>query len=162
MGGKRDRQSIRLPGYDYGQPGAYFVTISTWHRRRLFGRVVDGQAILSRAGQVVRREWLRTAQIRPEVDLDEFVIMPDHFHAIIVIRVPVVGAHRHAPPLDVRPTTQLTQTGPLRRPPRTLGSIISGFKGGGVPKGSGFSGATPMSKSGSGTTMSILSEMKLT
>lgn len=121
MGGRRDRRSIRLPGYDDNRPGAYFLTICAWHRRRLFGQVEASQVALSQMGEVVRQEWLRTARIRPEIDLDEFIIMPDHIHGIIVIREGTagadrfVGAHRDAPP--------------LRRPPRSLGSIIQGSKG---------------------------------
>lgn len=79
------RRSIRLQGYDYAQAGAYFVTICTLDRECLFGRVVDGQMRLSEAGEVVAGEWINTADVRDEVALDEWVVMPNHFHGILVI-----------------------------------------------------------------------------
>ena len=82
----RDRYRIgskRLKGYDYSLPGKYFITICTGNRKKYFG---DGEK-LSCLGQIVRQEWLKTPDIRKDMNitLDEFVIMPDHFHAIIII-----------------------------------------------------------------------------
>ncbi len=84
---RHHRRSIRLQGYDYTQPGAYFVTIVTHHRTHLFGAVVDGNMQLNDWGDIVRDEWFKTAQIRPYVQLrdDEFVVMPNHIHGIIWI-----------------------------------------------------------------------------
>jgi len=81
------RRSIRLKGYDYTQPGAYFVTICTHGREMLFGRVVDGEMRLNEFGEIVREEWFKTARVRPYVRLyeDEFVVMPNHIHGIIWI-----------------------------------------------------------------------------
>ncbi len=79
------RRSIRLPAYNYTQAGAYFVTICTDQREWLFGEVVDGEMRLNEYGQIVEEEWLQTSIIRPYVQLDTFVIMPNHFHAIVVI-----------------------------------------------------------------------------
>ena len=78
-------ESTRLPGWDYSAPGWYFVTICTDQRSLFFGEVVDGQMQLSQAGQIVAEEWLQTPQVRPNVVLDEWVIMPNHVHGIIVI-----------------------------------------------------------------------------
>jgi putative transposase len=78
-------ESTRLPGWDYSAPGWYFVTICTDQRLLFFGEIVDGQMQLSRAGQIVAEEWLRTPQVRSNVVLDEWVIMPNHIHGIIVI-----------------------------------------------------------------------------
>ncbi len=77
------RRSIRLPEYDYAQPGAYFITICTHQRACLFGKIVDGEMLLNEMGRLVQYEWNKTQQIRPEIELDQFVIMPNHFHAII-------------------------------------------------------------------------------
>ncbi len=113
------RRSIRLPGYDYAQPGAYFVTICTHGRECVLGEVMDGRVNLSPFGEVVHEEWERSAVIRPELELDAFVIMPSHLHGIVVITGDVsvglhsVGAHGRAP---------------LHRAPRSLGSFIAGFK----------------------------------
>ena len=84
---KHHRRSIGLPGYDYTQPGAYFVTFVAHDRECLFGDVVDGVMQLNAFGEIVREEWFRTAVVRPYVMLapDEFVVMPNHVHGIIWI-----------------------------------------------------------------------------
>jgi REP element-mobilizing transposase RayT len=97
------RRSIRLPGYDYAQPGAYFVTIVAAGRQCLFGDVVEQEMRLSRFGEIVRDEWLRTPEIRQETELGAFVVMPNHFHGIVVISADAsvgasaVGATRRSP-----------------------------------------------------------------
>ncbi|HID90244.1 MAG TPA: transposase, partial [Anaerolineae bacterium] len=75
---RHHRRSIRLPKYDYTQPGAHFVTICTYRRAHPFGEVVHGEMRLNEFGEIVREEWFRTAEIRPNVDLfdDEFIVMP--------------------------------------------------------------------------------------
>ena len=82
---KRHRRSIRLPDFDYAANAAYFVTMVTHGRRCLFGRIADGRADLSRIGEIVRDEWRRTASVRPGVVLDEFVVMPNHVHGIMIL-----------------------------------------------------------------------------
>ena len=109
------RRSIRLRGYDYRQTGAYFVTICAQSRECLFGDVIDRQVRENEIGAAARDEWLRSADIRREIGLDAFVVMPNHLHGIVVIRH--VGAHGRAP---LPPTTN--------RPPRSLGSFVAGFK----------------------------------
>ena len=79
------RKCIRLRGYDYAQPGAYFVTHCTQDRACLFGDVSNGEMRLNAIGKIVAEEWAKTAEIRDEVDLDEWVVMSDHFHGILVI-----------------------------------------------------------------------------
>jgi putative transposase len=79
------RRSIRLPEWDYTEAGAYFVTIVTYQRETLFGAVVDGEMVSSEFGRIVAEEWGRTAVVRPYVRLDEFVVMPNHIHGILVI-----------------------------------------------------------------------------
>ncbi|MDO3379741.1 transposase [Geoalkalibacter halelectricus] len=94
--GAHNRQSIWLRDFDYAGTGGYFVTVCTWRREYLFGDVVDGDMRLNDVGMVVRDQWLRTPQIRTNVALDEFVVMPNHFHAIMWIIDPV-GARRAVP-----------------------------------------------------------------
>ncbi|KXB96933.1 MAG: transposase [Chlorobi bacterium NICIL-2] len=121
---KHHRHSIRLPGYDYAQPGAYYVTICTKDRLCLFGEVVDGEMRLNNIGRVVKEGWFRSADIRQEVQLfpDEFVAMPNHIHGIVWIvehgNVGMVGAHGRAP----------LHHAPQHRAPRSLGSFVAGFK----------------------------------
>jgi REP element-mobilizing transposase RayT len=79
------RRSIRLPGYDYTQPGAYFVTLVTQNRLHLFGEIVDGEMRLNNLGQLACAQWLRLTRRFAAVELDEFVIMPNHLHGIIFL-----------------------------------------------------------------------------
>ena len=80
------RRSIRLPGYDYSQEGAYFVTICIWQRQCLLGDIEERNMILNRYGQVVDFNWLNLTKVYPNIELDSFVIMPNHIHGIIVIK----------------------------------------------------------------------------
>lgn len=79
------RRSIRLKGYDYSRPGAYFITICTQDRLNLFGKIKDHAMILNDPGQMVQSTWETLAQRFPYIDLDEFIIMTNHVHGIIVI-----------------------------------------------------------------------------
>ncbi|MDX1586419.1 MAG: transposase [Balneolaceae bacterium] len=80
---KRNRASNRVKNFDYSSPGFYFLTICTDNRFHLFGKIVRGQMRLNRYGEIASEEWLKTEMLRENVRLDEFVIMPDHVHAII-------------------------------------------------------------------------------
>lgn len=73
-----------VEGYDYTQPGAYFVTIVTHEQARLFGEVVDGKMRLNQYGEIVREECLQTAILPLRVIVDQFIVMPNHIHAIIM------------------------------------------------------------------------------
>ena len=80
------RRSIRLHGYDYTQAGAYFITACTQGRARVFGEIVEGRMRLNAAGDMVWRIWNDMPSCYPGIDIDEFIVMPDHIHAIINIR----------------------------------------------------------------------------
>ncbi len=119
---KHHRRSIRLPGYDYSQPGAYFITICTHNREYLFGDVADGKMILNEFGNVAQQCWLEIPQHFKHVKLDAYVIMPNHVHGIIFIvgsRHHNVGA-RHAVPL------QFEQFG--KPVPGSIATIIRSYK----------------------------------
>jgi REP element-mobilizing transposase RayT len=81
-----NRKSVRLSGHDYSGPGIYFVTLVTENRECLFGQVVDGEMILNDLGRIVQEEWMRSPQIRSELDMDRWIVMPNHFHGIVFIR----------------------------------------------------------------------------
>ena len=83
--GRHHRRSIRLKGYDYSRPGAYFITIVAQDRACLFGKVVDGVMHLSEVGQIVAESWQWLAAQYDYVTLDAWVVMPNHLHGIIVI-----------------------------------------------------------------------------
>ena len=80
-----NRRTIRLKEFDYSQIGYYYITICTLDRSKLFGRIIDNKMILNEYGIIAHTEWKRTADIRINVELDEFIIMPDHIHGIIII-----------------------------------------------------------------------------
>jgi putative transposase len=81
----RRRRSIRLPGYDYAQPGSYYVTIDTHNQMCLFGKISIGEMRLNNFGIIAYEELVKTPTIRREIKLDEFIVMPNHMHAIIII-----------------------------------------------------------------------------
>ena len=122
------RQSIRLRDYDYSQNGAYFVTICCQNKACLFGEIVNGEIRLNDAGKMVEKWWWELANKFPAIELDEFIIMPNHFHGIVVI----VGADLRVCPDPPRQNTdELEKQGehvgsPLQQP--TLGEIVQWFK----------------------------------
>jgi len=116
---KRGRRSMRLQGYDYSRAGAYFVTLCSQNRECLFGEIAGGEMVLNEYGKIVRDEWLESAQIRNEIGLDEFVVMPNHFHGIVWIHNGVETT------TDRRGDRPVAPTGPR---PRSLGALMAGFK----------------------------------
>ena len=79
--------TARMSGWDYGARGAYFITINVKYRKPVFGEVVGDRMVLSRLGRYAEEAWRATPGIRPDMalQLGAFVVMPDHFHAILVI-----------------------------------------------------------------------------
>lgn len=111
------RRSLRLRGYDYAQGGAYFITACTRHRACAFGDVVDGQMHSNDAGAVVQVTWNALPRHFPFVELDAFVVMPNHAHGILWIAGNDAGA-THASPRQPLP-------GPRRG---SVGAIVGSFK----------------------------------
>lgn len=131
---KHHRRSTRLQGYDYSQAGAYVITVVTQDRAHLFGEVVGDEMVLNEYGQIVLDEWQASAGIRKEIELDAFVVMPNHMHGIVVIVDDVVGASggrpdvvtQHGrPPANGRPPVAPTANGPK---PKSLGAMVAGYK----------------------------------
>jgi putative transposase len=118
---KHHRRSIRLRNYDYSQTGVYFITLCTQNRECLFGEIIVGangvlpKMILNEYGMIARDEWIKSAAIRFEIELDEFVVMPNHFHGIIVIHG---RGDRPVAPTKHRPGPQ----------PKSIGALVAGFK----------------------------------
>jgi putative transposase len=79
------RRSPRLAGFDYRQPGLYFVTVCTWRREPLLGEVVAQEVQLSQAGHAALEAWKALPLRFPSVELDAFVVMPNHIHGILVL-----------------------------------------------------------------------------
>lgn len=110
---KYDRKSIRLKEYDYSSAGWYFVTICAQKRECVFGHVSKGDVILNRIGQIVMECWKWLPQQYQYVNLDEWVIMPNHLHGIIIINNDRgMGGSRTAPTTKIKP----------------LGALIGAFK----------------------------------
>jgi len=83
--GKYRIETARLKNWDYGSSGYYFVTICVKNRERVFGNVDDNKMILSESGTIAEKFWLGIPVHFPFVKLDEFIIMPNHIHGIIII-----------------------------------------------------------------------------
>jgi putative transposase len=118
----RGRKSIRLRGYDYSQPGWYFITICINDRtQRFFGDVTKGEMALNEIGEYVRQCWLDITNHFPNAKLDEYIIMPNHVHGIITITHPIVGARSSRPLLLGRdypaPTQNPTPQNPTPQNP---------------------------------------------
>lgn len=80
------RRSIRLKYYDYSQNGAYFITICIQKRMCLFGHIINDVMILNEAGKMIDEQWQKLALRFNAILLDEYIIMPNHFHGIVIIR----------------------------------------------------------------------------
>ena len=121
------RRSIRLPGYDYSQPGAYFITLVTKNREELFGDVVNGQMLLNDIGKcaaVVYKTLLKHFPIRIESN----IIMPNHLHGILIL--PRMGEASVSTIsdfiFDVVPDASPRQ--PIGTTPGSLGAIVQNYK----------------------------------
>jgi len=144
------RRSIRLKGYDYAQAGLYFITICCQDRICRFGSVVDGEMILNEYGQIAFNEWIKTTEIRNNVEMGEFVVMPNHIHGIIRLlgrgelhspnnesvefnthqppNNESVEFNTHQPPNNSMGNNRGESISPLRGPSQTIGAIIRGYK----------------------------------
>ncbi len=119
------RRSLRLAGYDYSHAGAYFVTVVTQGRECRFGRVSGGKMELNGAGRMVGDLLDELPRNFTNVAIDEFVVMPNHIHAIIEmlhVGAPLVGA------LECNSEASLRDLGATTRVAPTLGSVIGSFK----------------------------------
>ncbi|MBS3913229.1 MAG: transposase [Bacteroidetes bacterium] len=113
--------SLRLKGFAYTQ-GAFFITINTYRRRCIFGEVKDKVFYKSVFGEIVESEWLKTASMRPYIELDVFQIMPEHFHAIVILH-DELGSKR-----TFKFTKDLNHFSPFAGQSKTLGNAIGQFK----------------------------------
>lgn len=125
---KHHRRSIRLRGYDYSQAGAYFITICEVNRECIFGDIIDGEMRPNQFGEIILKWWNELPNYYAPVELDEFVVMPNHMHGIIVITDVGAGLSR---PITGRQVTGRQDTGRqdvAPTPERTLGQLVGYFK----------------------------------
>ena len=120
------------------------MTIVTYDRQNIFGRVVNGEMVLNNAGKIAQKCWLEIPEHFPNVDLDEFIVMPNHVHGIIEIKnvgIQIVGtkfvggkffvgAKNISPLRPPQPNNkpQFIHENQFRSPSKTIGSIVRGFK----------------------------------
>lgn len=123
---KNNRKSIRLKNYDYAQEGWYFVTICTKNRIHLFGKISNRQMKLNDQGKIVSGKWNEIPQHYPNVELDEFIVMPNHIHGILHITY-TVGV-QNVEPLQNVESLQNRVNRYQHIIPGSVGSIIRGFK----------------------------------
>ncbi|HBF88606.1 MAG TPA: hypothetical protein DDX39_08195 [Bacteroidales bacterium] len=146
---KHNRKSIRLKEYDYSEEGLYFITIVTQNRTEIFGKIKNGEMILNPLGKIAQEEWIKNVEIRKNISLQEYIIMPNHMHGIIQINYSVEGVLQYAPTenktLQYAPTENKTlqytptendilkhaptPTEKFKSPSQTIGAIIRGYKG---------------------------------
>ncbi|MFA5995803.1 MAG: transposase [Patescibacteria group bacterium] len=137
--------STRLPNYNYTKSGRYFVTICAKKRFACFGYIKNNIMCVNNIGKIIYNEWYRTALLRPYVTLDQFIVMPDHVHGILIINknhdhLICIGKHNNVETHcneTVETPWQGVSTGPRPHNPRhhiewqphSLGSMINQFKG---------------------------------
>ncbi len=132
------RRSIRLKGYDYSQAGLYFITICCQDRVCRLGKIENGVMICNELGEIAYREWMKTAELRPQIELDAFMVMPNHIHGILKINEIDMDT-LHSPNNtgdntgdNMGECNSPNNTGecnsPLRSPSNTIGAIIRGYK----------------------------------
>ena len=124
--GKYRIESMRLKRWDYSSDGAYFVTVCTRNRECFLGEIVDGKMCYSRMGEIVAREWKNTKNIRSNVELEEWVVMPNHIHGIVIINR-LVETHCNAS-LHIG-NVQKSAANRFGPQSNNLAAIIRGFKG---------------------------------
>lgn len=127
------RRSIRLQGYDYSQAGAYFVTICTQNRACLFGDIVDGEMRLNDAGRMVQTVWDEIPRRGANIDLDTFIVMPNHIHGILVFHGRGESCIRPDPESSGDHRVDADHAGdhkdrPYGTLPGTVGRIVQAFK----------------------------------
>ena len=127
---KHNRRSIRLKGYDYTRSGFYFITICCYQKQCFFGEIVDEKMWLNQYGEIVSKTYQWLSQRYFYVHLDEWIIMPNHFHGIMVLTdTPCRGESRIAPTNrnNLILTDQNLPINPeLKR--KSLGRLIGAFK----------------------------------
>jgi len=133
---KHHRRSIRLKIYDYAWEGVYFITLCTEGRICIFGEIIDGEMCLNEIGEIAVVEWEKSQEIRREIELGEWVIMPNHLHGIVIIREPTdsespspqeTGAGRRGGPPSAQEAKQV-EPRQMRSQPKSLSSLMQGYK----------------------------------
>lgn len=127
------RRSIRLKHYDYSQEGAYFITVCTKDKEWLFGNVINGEMQLNDMGNLTLQCWKDIPKHFPNAVPDEFIVMPNHIHGIIIFNVGAKNISPGMPDISHIPrdgnSDRAKNILPLQHgTTMTIGSVIRGFK----------------------------------
>ena len=124
--------SNRLLGWDYSRNGYYYITIVTAGRAGLFGEIKDGEMVLNEIGQIVYDEFFKSFELRDELFLGAFVLMPDHIHAIVILdhsKCTAGNVETHGRASLQHPTRTPNPMSPqFQRQPQSISSFVAGFK----------------------------------
>lgn len=115
-------ESARLKTWDYSTPWWYYVTINTKNHVCYFGEVVDGKMMLNKLGQIIEMEWLKTTQLRKNVELDYYVIMPNHIHGIVILN------EIYCRDVERNVSTENNKYAEISPKPNSLSAVIRSFK----------------------------------
>lgn len=124
-------EPARLKNWDYAKSAAYYITICTANRKHFFGKIENEEMMYSEIGKIVEIEWLKTPEIRPDmnIELGEFVVMPNHFHGILFIGDNEFNGERgRGRDAMHRVSTDDTYTNKFGPQSKNVSSIIRGFK----------------------------------
>jgi putative transposase len=128
----RQRKPNRMPKYDYSSRGCYFVTICVQNKDEgILGKIVDGKTILSNIGEIIKKYWLEIPSHFPWIRLDEFIIMPNHIHGILVIQHDVGNANLRSLHNPIRFKQEIpirSERFPSDRTKMLLCKVIQNFK----------------------------------
>jgi putative transposase len=117
-------ESARKPGWDYTLPGSYFVTICTHEKKPYFGRVSNATVDLSPIGKYADACWKEAPQHHKRIDIDDFVVMPNHMHAIVII-----GGPERLPEMRKREKfKRVAELDGVRPKANSLGAVVGSFK----------------------------------
>jgi putative transposase len=114
------RRSIRLKHYDYTQTGFYFITLCVQNKESLFGEITQNDMYLNDAGKMIEAQWLALQHRFPNIQLHEYIVMPNHFHAILEVENKVVVTHQIGRPQGCAPTVSNVN--------KSIGDMIGAFK----------------------------------
>ena len=115
-----NRHSIRLKNFDYSSDGIYFITICTYKHLLLFGNIHNNRMFLNEYGKIANAFWLETENIRTNITLGEFIIMPNHMHMIFGINESIDAMYDK--------TINESKMNHSIFKPKSVGSIIGGYK----------------------------------
>jgi REP element-mobilizing transposase RayT len=114
-------ESVRLKDWDYSMPWWYYITINTKNHICWFGDIINNKIILNQLGKIVEQCWVEIPNHYPSVELDEYVIMPNHIHGIVIISKS--GKRR-----DVACNVSTNKFSKISPKPGSLSVIIRSFK----------------------------------